>query len=96
MADPAIKMRCPNGSSLGGQQAGIGSLTGTRLASGGTLHERAYAYSQGPHPVGFVEIYLKVLGTRATGYVRVTQQIDANGVAVICDSGEVKFSARRR
>jgi hypothetical protein len=38
---------------------------------------------------------LKVSGSKASGTVRQTEQLDDNGATVLCDSGSVKFSARR-
>jgi hypothetical protein len=38
---------------------------------------------------------LKVSGSRATGTIRQTEQIDDNGATILCDSGSVTFTAQR-
>jgi hypothetical protein len=37
---------------------------------------------------------LKVTGSKASGTVRQTEQVDDNGATVLCDSGAVTFTAK--
>lgn len=80
-----------DGHPISGETADVSLFTGLRL-NHGFLHVKAYSYTSAPKPIGFTEISLSVKGSRATGFVRVT---DVDGLGHPCDTGALRFSASR-
>jgi hypothetical protein len=95
VSEPPVDPVCPAPSTISGDTALVESFSGLLLSSSGTLHLKAYSYESGNAPVGYTELSLKVNGGHATGFVRVVTTIYPNEVATTCDTGKLKFSARK-
>ncbi|HEY1593954.1 MAG TPA: hypothetical protein VGF74_01055 [Thermoleophilaceae bacterium] len=93
--DPPVNITCPQGASISGETALVSSFSRLRLSKSGSMHLRAYAYTSAPDPVGFTELSIKVSGSKATGFVRETDQVFVNDQPVECDTGKLKFTARK-
>jgi hypothetical protein len=88
MAIKTVPSICPAGITDGGLEADVGSFSDLRLQSG-VLHAKAYALATAG-PAGYTELELKVRGSHASGYVRVSDDV---GTDQTCNSGKLSFSA---
>jgi hypothetical protein len=93
--DPQVNITCPQGGSISGEQAIVSIFSRLRLSKSGSMHVKAYSYTSAPDPVGYDEISIKVSGSKATGFVRKTDQIFVNDQPSECDTGELKFTAHK-
>src|SRR5664279_802254 len=86
-----VHIVCANGAMISGFTVDFSLFDRLRLAGGRTLHLKGYTYSSDPKPVGFTEFDLSVAGSRATGFVRATDQISNGSGPVQCDTGKLRF-----
>ncbi len=92
-SSPPLKLKCPAPGSISGTVFSVDEMSGLRVSPAGVLHVKAWSYTSGPKPIGYSELYLKVSGTHASGYVRETDTIGMGGAPLLCDSGKVPFTA---
>ena len=97
LARPWLRSRCsaPGGASLSGETVDFSLFDRLRLAAGRSLHLKGYTYGSDPKPIGSTEIELTFKGSRATGFIRVKQQIGGTAGINQCDSGKLAFTASR-
>jgi hypothetical protein len=90
-----LHITCTGGGAIQGLAIDFSLFDRLRLTNERTLHVKAYTYESGPKPIGFFELNLGFSGSRATGFVRATDQIGgASGATSNCDTGKLAFTAR--